>query len=50
MHMFDRGGTPPPAYLVGPVWALLIGFVIVIALRLCSAFLGWETRPARIGS
>ncbi len=34
------------AYLIGPVWALLVGFVIVTTLRLCSAFLGWETRPA----
>jgi len=36
------------AYLVGPIWALVIGFGAVVALRICSVFLGWETRAARI--
>ena len=36
------------AFLIGQAWALLVGFVVIVGLRLCSVFLGWETRPARI--
>ena len=36
------------ALLAGPLVAALVGLAVVIALRLLSAFLGWETPPARI--
>ncbi len=36
------------ALVVNPFLAALIGFVVVVALRLLSVFLRWETPPARI--
>lgn len=36
------------AFVVDPLIAALIGFVIVVGVRLLSVFLRWETPPARI--